>query len=342
MNIKINNKEFKQYENLVVNLRYNQVASTFSFAVYLDPIRTDLWSLFRPGAYPKVVIEHNGEVLLTGTLWPTSGNDSPMPELTTVSGYSTSGILEDTGIHPDSFPVQYDGLTLKEITQKLITPFGVSLVVDATVAAEVEKAYDTTTASVSGTVKSYLAELCAQRNIIMTHDEQGRLVYTKASAKQLPVTYFEGGPPVTKITPSFSGQSIHSSIVVRKQADSDGGNAGKSVIQNPYGTGRVCIRNVQQTSGKDTDTQSAARNILSEELLAIKYTIDMDRWEINDKVARPGMIVSVMAPNAWLYQKTNLFIDGVDLTGDSEKETAVLTCVLPEVYNGQTPKNIFA
>lgn len=341
MNLKIKNTDFLHYNNLVVNLRYNQVASSFSFAALFNPDNATHREIFRPGAFPPVVIEHNGETLLTGTMWPSNLVETPSPELAGYAGYSKSGVLEDSGIHPGSFPVQYDGLSLKQIAEKLLQPFGIRLVVDASVTSLANKVYDTSTGSVSGSVKSYLAELCAQRNIIMTHNERGDLVLSKAPAKQLPVFDFEDGMPGYKYGFQYNGQGMHSSIVVRKQADADGGNAGQASIANPYGSGRVCVRNVQQSSGKDTDTADAARNILSEELLGIKYTIEMEGWTLGGKIVRPGMWVSLKSREVWLFDKTNLFVDAVDLTGDTEKETAVLTCVLPEVYNGGTVKNIF-
>lgn len=342
MNIKINNSDFAYYDNLVVNLRYNAVASAFSMAVVFNELDAAYRSIFRPGAYPVVKIEHEGELILTGTLWPTTFVRSAEKAPANVAGYSKTGVLEESSIPREAYPVQYNGLSLRQIAQKLISPFGISLVVDAAAASAADGAYDTSAASGDSGVKSYLAGLAAQKNIILTHDAQGRLVLTKAPATQQLVYHFQDGMPGVSMELQFDGQSVHSHITVRKQSGIDGGNAGQSTIANPYAGTLYRPLSVTQSSGTDNDTALAARNKLAEELRAVRLTIQMDRWSVNGQLLRPGMLIAATSPENFLFNKTNFFIEGVDLSGNAEQETATLTCVLPEVYNGGTPKNIFA
>lgn len=341
MNVKINNKDFEYYDNLVVNLRYNAVASSFSFGVAFNPADVAHREIFRPFAYPSVVVQHNGETLVTGTLWPTNFTDAPEDELTGVAGYSKTGVLEDSSIPKEAYPIQYNGLTLKQIAERLIQPFGIKLIVDSSVAKLANSVYDTSTASETSGVKAFLSELCGQKNIILTHDEKGNLVLTKTPAVQTPVFDFVYGMPGTKLDLQLEGQSIHSDIIVRKQASIDGGNAGHSSIKNPYGAALYRPLSIKQSSGTDNDTALAAKNKLAEELRAIKLTIQTDRWDVNGRLFKPGMIVTAKADELYLFSKTNFFIESVDFSGNNTSETATLTCVLPEKYTGGTPKNIF-
>jgi hypothetical protein len=70
-------------------------------------------------------------------------------------------------------------------------------------------------------------------------------------------------------------------------------------------------------------------------------TISIDRWDLNGKVIRPNNIISILAPHLYIYKKVNWFIESVEYTGNNEKQTAVLNCVLPEVYNNSPVKSIF-
>jgi prophage tail gpP-like protein len=133
---------------------------------------------------------------------------------------------------------------------------------------------------------------------------------------------------------------MHSDITVIKQADSDGGNAGEATIKNPYVPFVFRPKVVTQNSGDDNDTEQAAKNILAAELKNLTLTIVTDRWELDGKMLKPNNIISVLNPEVYIYKKTNWFIEQIDYTGDQEKTVATLKCVLPEVYNGGTPKSI--
>ena len=43
----------------------------------------------------------------------------------------------------------------------------------------------------------------------------------------------------------------------------------------------------------------------------------------------------------YLFNKTKLFVERVDFSGDERQETCIMSYVVPEVYNGQLPVNIF-
>jgi prophage tail gpP-like protein len=340
MILKIKNKKFDFFNGFQLSLRYDSIASTFSFNSYFDPNNPEHKELFKPGSYNKCTLEHNGELLITGYVISNGFNSSPVKELVSIGGYSSAGILEDCEIPTSLYPLQSDGRTLKEITERLIKPFGVKLISDSALSAAINKPYETSTAKESQSIKSYISELAAQKNIIVSHDVNGNILFTRAQTNKVPVFELTSGIPGTKMALSFDGQQMHSSITVQKQADSDGGNAGESTVSNPYAS-IFRPRVISQSSGDDNDTAQAARNALSAELKNIKLTITTDRWEIGGKIIKPNNIISVTNPELYLYKKSKWFIESIDFSGDNTKTTAVINCVLPEVYNNQTPKNIF-
>lgn len=343
MILKIKKRKYDFFNRFQLNLKYDSVASTFSFDGYFNPDNKDHRELLHVGHFHPITVEHNGELLVSGILLSEVFRDSSVKELTSLGGYSLPGVLEDCQIPTSIYPLQSDKLTLKEIAQKIIEPFNLEMVIDPVVSRKMNAVYETSTANALQPIKAYLSELASQKNIILSHTPEGKLLFTQANTKKTPIIDFnipEGGSiPGTAMSLTFNGQRMHSQITVLKQAGS--GNAGQSTANNPFVPFTFRSSVLVQNSGDDNDTQKAAKNALAKELQNIKLKITTDRWEVDDKIIKPNNIVSVINPNIYLFKKTNWFIESINFTGNEKRTTAVLNCVLPEVYNGKTPTNIF-
>lgn len=340
MILKVGNNSVDFFNDINVTLEYNTVASTFSFTFYFNPINPKHKAICKPLSYANVTVEHDGETLITGTLLNVEFNDSAVKELCTISGYSNTGVFEDCEIPKSAYPLQSDGISLKAITEKIIKPFGIKLVVDSKVASRADSKYVLSKGSDTQSIKSYLSDMAGQKNIILTHDESGNLVFTEAKTSQTPIYDFGKGMVGVLYTLSANGQAMHSDLLIHRQVSKKNPNPTNATQTNPY----VSVfrpRINRQSSGDATNTSFAARNILSDELRNIKLTIEVDRWSINGKIIRPNNIISILNEDLYIYKRTNFFIESVSFKGDNERETATLTCVLPEVYNNQTPKNVF-
>lgn len=339
---RIRNRKVKLFNQYSVSLRYDAIASSFTFAQYFNPNNPEHKEMLCVGHDHLARVEHNGELLMTGYVMDQDFSGSSVRGLTTLAGYSKTGFLEDCNIAPQYHPLQHDGMNLREITQKLIQPFGLSMVIDGGVSALMDQPFDKTTAEVTETIKDYLTKLAAQKGIIISHNAKGNIVFTRANTGAMPIlNYGDGGTPLPKMKLSFKGGGMHSHIYVLKQADKDGGNAGQSDIRNPYVPYVFRPKVIVQSSGTDIDTDKAARTALGAELKNLKVVIETDRWEINGKVIKPNSIITVKNPEIYLYNKTRLFVEQVDLRKDEKAETATLTCALPEVFNEDVVKYLF-
>ena len=338
---RIRNRSVEFFNKFNLTLSYNSVGSTFNFDFYYNPENKEHLELGVIGHYHIAKIEHNGERLITGYILSTVFKDESAKKLTKLAGYSLAGVLEDCNIPVDIYPLQYDGLTLREIAQKLLAPFKFSFSVDSSVSSKMDEVFDKTTAENTETIKNYLSELAAQKNIVLSHDSNGNLLFTRAKTNGSPILNFDGGLPFTSMQLSFNGQPMHSDITVLKQASSDGGNSGQETIQNPYVPFVFRPKTITQNSGNDNNTRDAAKQALANELKNFKLQIVTDRWEIDGKVIKPNNIILVKNPEISLIKSTKWFIESVNLVGNEKKTTATLNCVLPEVYNGEIPKYIF-
>lgn len=340
---RIRNREIEFFNKFNINLAYDAVGSTFAFDWFYNPENKQHVELGVIGHYHIAKIEHNGQRLLTGYVLTTSFSDQSTKQLTKISGYSLPGVLEDCNIPVGSYPLQYDGLTLRQIATRLLQPFKLSVSVDSSVSSLMDQVIEKTTAKNTETIKSYLSTLAAQKDIVIAHDEDGRLLFTRAKTKQRPILNFDSqdGIPFTKMSLVFNGQPMHSHITVMKQASSDGGNAGQSTIRNPYVPFVFRPKTVLQSSGTDNNTDQAARQVLANELKSFKLQIETDRWEVEGQVIKPNSIIQVKNPELSLLNSSKWFVESVNLIGDESKTIARLSCVLPEVYSGEVPGYIF-
>lgn len=355
MNLRIDHRlgkvDVKFFNNFTLTLKYDSVASTFAIEFYFDPKNKEHAEMACVSHFHECIVEHNGETLITGYILSQSFTASPKKQLVQIAGYSKPGVLEDCEIPTDLYPLQTDGLTLREIAKKLIAPFKLNLVVDGVSISEsnqpftlddkLDRVIPKTNAKESQNIKSYLTELATQRNIILSHDVNGNLLFTEAKTNLKPLFHVEVGVIATSMKMTFNGQGIHSQITAIKQADSGGGDAGEFTVANPYCPIVFRPKVVIQNSGDSNTIEEFANNVLAAELKNITLIINIDRWDIDGKIIKPNNIITVLSPENYIYKKTKFFIESVTFTGDAVKQTAVLTCVLPEVYNRQTPKNIF-
>jgi len=363
MNLKINHRlgiiDVEFFNDFTLNLKYDSVASTFKIDFYFDPTNQTHAEMACVSHFHEAIVQHNGETLITGYILSQKFISNSQKQLVTLSGYSKSGVLEDCDIPTNVNGVsqadylQYDGLTLKEITQKLIAPFKLGLVIDSVARADsnqkftldekLDEPIEKATGLESKNIKSFLTELAIQRNIILSHDEKGNLVFTEAKTNKAPLFHVEKGVIATEIILTYNGQPIHSQITVVKQIDAAGGNTDSNefTIFNPLCPIVFRPRVVIQSSGDTNTIEEYASNVLAAELKNIPLIVKVDRWEINGKIIRPNNIITVYSPENFIYTKTKFFIESVEFKGDSKAQVAILTCVLPEVYNRQTPKNIF-
>ena len=334
MELLLNGSRYDFFNDVDVTLSFDSVASTFGFSFLPNDFK-DLKSVLK---YPSVKVIEGRETLIFGTIINNTFNSKPTKSLTAISGYSNTGILQDCTTPVNIYPLQSDNLTLLQIARKLTQPFNVGVVVDSLVQSEVNQVFEKSELNATETIASYLSSLATQKNIVLSHDNKGNIVFTKAKTNQKPV---ETLTTALSMQLSINGQQLHRTITVVKQPDTDGGNAGQSTITNPY-----CSINrtktVTQNKGNDNDTNLVARAVLGAELKNIKLTISLDRWvDINGNLFKPNTLISIINQDLLIFDKTNFFIESVNFVRNSNGKSCTLNCVLPAVYDNTKVLNIF-
>lgn len=341
---RIINRSIDFFSDVKINLHLNSVASTFQLVYFFDPNNPDHKDFSVPGHYHICKLEHEGTLLLTGYILSHKFKSVKNKQLVAIAGSSLPGVLEHCEISPLDYPLQSDGLSIREIAQKYIKRFNLGMVVTGNAASDMDAKYDQTDAKDSQNIKSYLTELTQQKNIILTHNPQGQLVFTKVNANQKPI--LEINPQTTGLLSmefDFDGSQMHSDISVFSQPeiDDDSQFGDTPAIKNPYVFTVYRPKVARLSSGKGDDLGQAQRNLLSAELRGMQWVFEFDQLILNGAIPMAGQIVTAINPEVYLYDKTKLMIESVEISDNAEEENLKLHCVIPEVYTGGTPKYIF-
>lgn len=337
MKIKINNQFYNFFDDITINYKLDSVASTFSFNARFNPNNEEHKKIFRPLSYNKVqIFDNDNNLKFTGTSLNTSLNSSEVQELQNISGYSKSGILEDCTIPRASYPLERLNISLYDIAWSMVGYFDLKFIVDDSVKKEMDLIYPKTVAGPEETVKEFLSKLASQRNILLSHNIKGNLLFYKPNTKAKSKFFFNDQKGIT-MSLSVNGQAMHSKISVIRQPSKDNQSLSPvdTVNNNLVGLNRTIVKTL--SSGTETDTKKAADNILADQLKNISVNVSIDRHiDVNC-----GDIVEVLNPEIFLYKKTRFMVSEITVNENNSSQSMTFNLVLPETFTGEIPKNIF-
>lgn len=375
--IEINTRESSRFEKpkqlvnfftlVDVNLKYDSLVSDFKFEYLYDSSNVDHTEIAGVSHYHEAIISYDykdgsREKLLTGFVLSQNFVDSPVPEVLSIGGYSKPGLLEDCDI-PVTIPHESDGLKLVDIITRVANAFNLRFVIKSARANETvkntkeadrlsnggESEPDTSgkansevpksTADVSENAKNYLASLCLQKNLLLTHDADGRLVIKTANTEGPAVLTFDADRYPSfgyeKMNLNYNGQSMYSDITIVRQADDEDGNSSSFTITNPLCPVRAVPRPKVETqsSGDDITVEEAAKAALSKCLKSIILTIEIMSETANTRIVKPDNAILVKNKKLSLFKMTKFFIESVRIVETAEHTRQTLVCVLPWVHN---------
>lgn len=348
MTLELNGVEFDFFTTVNLKLEYATISGTFSLSALFDPSIPAHKVLFRPLAFHKVRIKEDGTTLMTGVILSHNFTHSSEKALVTIAGYSITGVLQDSSIPTSVYPYEFNNMSLRAIIERVIKPFGVRLVVRDSALQEATSNIDQTTANHGESVASFVSKIATQRNLILSNDNLGNLVLDRPRALGDIVTFYDESAPMTRIDLSIDGQKINNPLTLQSQSDLYTDNAADETVYNPAISKSIFRPLVkQQQSGAINDTKLGVNSLISASLEGINLTIVTDRWYwLNGsrlELLRPNEFIGVRSENVYIQNISRWFVTGVEFSGSPTEQTAILKCVVPEVYiNDGTFKNPFS
>jgi len=337
VSIVIDGKKFTGWTGYEIVLNYDSL-DTFSFTSPYSELLKELRETVMPFTFKPCQVFYDKKLLFKGTLL------TPDPELTdtekeiNLQGYPLCGILQDCTVPPGLYPGHYEGLTLKEIAEKMGNAYGIKIVFDG----DPGEPFTEVNFEPTEKVLDFLLKLCQQRQFLFSNDVEGRLVFFKPKKEKASAIFTEGETPLLSIKPKFQAQGFFSHVTGYSKT-SEKENSHSFTWENKFLTKKGITRHTTITVD-DTDSSGdleKAVKAYAGRMFADCVSFDL-RSDVhknaNGELYRKGMGVAVKSPAAMIQKETIFTARKVTLKRDTESKTADINLVLPGSFTEEIPE----
>ena len=349
ISVKIDNKSFDLFESFSMDSNLDSVASSFQISL---KYKSEDDSVFTPLNFKNIKIFDDQKLILNGTIINHSFQSDAQTNLVVISGYSVAGILEDCAIPYSLYPLESINKSLDEICKKILPYFGVDYIIDSSVSLEMSLVFTKSIANPEDSVKEYLSKLAAQRNIVISHTQDGKLLFFRPKSNVKSKGLYDKENTIGASL-DVNGQSMQSKLYVlrqptmpkppkRKKGDPPRPKVkvrGKfyDEIENNLVLDKKRTSVKLMSSGADLDTKQAVDNYLMDQLKNIKLSIAFYNWQDLEI----GDLIEYRNDELKLSNPVQLMVTSISKSFDAESNMYEISCNLPEAYAGGKPKNIF-
>ena len=333
--ILIGGKRFRFWGSVRITRAIDRM-DVVEFGAPFDSSAPGFRETFRPFSYKSVDITVGGVPLFTGTMvLPLPAIEAKEKKIQ-VSCYSLPGVLRDCTAPSSSFPLEFNGLGLQEIATALANPFGIAVEFRADPGAVFEQV----ALEPGKKILDFLTELAKQRNLVIASTERGKLLFWQSIEVGSPVARLQqGSSPVLSVTPNFKPEEYYShitgidSVIV-------GLDGSQFTVRHPRleGVTRPFTFNVPDSIDSDIKAAvdaKAGRMFAN----AASYSVPVDTWrDFSGKLWTPNTSLTLIAPDAMVYNEYEFILRSVVFDRVRGKETAVLNFVMPGAFSGGVPE----
>lgn len=304
-----------------------------------DPERTDMRAAFEPLAFPTVTVTVNDELMLTGRVKDVAPSVDASQASVGITVYSTAHELTEVCAPPELLPLEFNGLNLKQIAQRLAgSTFSLAVNLDGPPGA----VFTRCRCEPDGELHAFLTELALQRGFVVTDTPSGDLLFRSEAPTGAPVARLQG-QPLGKVSAQFQPSRWFSHVTGR--ACKRAGTNGSSFTELNRLFRSFWPRHTAASVGDtgSADVPRAAKAMVGRMVASVAtYTVeDLPTWrDPSGKLWRPNTTLTLLAPGAMIYHETELLIRAVKLKQTGDSETATLELVLPGSFGGAFPKRL--
>lgn len=304
-----------------------------------DHARPEVRRAFQPLAFPRVTVTIADELVLTGHVKDVAPSMESTSTSVGVTAYSTAHALTEICPGPEMLPLEYNGLDLRQIADRLVTPaIGEASTFDGPLGA----VFSRVRCEPEATIHSFIVELALQRGFVLADEPSGALRFRSERAPGTPVARLRGRPLV-RVSATFDPSSWFSTVTGRasRKAGADGS---RFTEPNPlYRAAHPRPYTMRLGDTESADVPRAVRAAVGRMVASVvSYTLDdVPTWrDPAGKLWAPNTTVTVLAPEAMIYRETELLVRTVRLKQTPEAETATLGLVLPGTFGGRVPEGM--
>ncbi|PKL40745.1 MAG: hypothetical protein CVV44_03825 [Spirochaetae bacterium HGW-Spirochaetae-1] len=331
--IRIEGKIYRGFEALTISRNMETCADGFLFTANYDPDREES-KILDPYTYYKADLFIGGEKFISGEMlkWtPEIESGSMIVEVRSLPGVTVDCQSLDMAL-------DYNGMTLRQIAEKVLAPFGlITNFPDGDTDTFVKA-----NRQITDTVFGFLSRLATQKGFIITSGPDSEMVFARAAVDSVPaVALVAGHYPLIAVTgASFNGSTRFSHYIAVGQ--SHGKPAGRSeIMDESVPVYRPTIFQADDTTpGNISDVAKWQKN----RALASSIPLTAHVWGWRTPAGdlwRENTKVTLHFPRACIFTETEFLITSVNFTkDDSGGNTADLTLSLPAAFTLNDPEVI--
>jgi prophage tail gpP-like protein len=314
--------------------------SSVGFLAPFEHTRKEFRAAFRPFSYKPIEVMIGLQTIFKGTQLDVEPDFDSNSKSIKVTANSLPSVLTDCVMPASVFAkgkgLEWKKMSLRTIFEECVEPFG--LKVDFR--ADPGKVFDKVKLEKDKKVFEFLAELTKQRNAVISNTPIGQLLCWQGITSGVPVQSFvEGVAPLGTVKASFSPREYYSEVTgcaARKRGKAPAIWTEKNAwLSTPLRPHTFKLDDTERADAPEATKAFVGRMFGA---MASWRIENLPTWrDSKGRLFQPNTLVSVLAPDAMIYRKTDLLIRRVELHQDKDNESAALEVVLPGAFSGVVP-----
>lgn len=332
----INGKIFKHFLGLLIIKSMDKIDS-IEFDAPMESDNIEFKKTFKPFSFSDIKLYVGSELIFNGTMLDISPNTDTNQKIISVSAYAKCGVLNDCNPSSNQLDsLEFNEVKLSQIANSLIKPFGIKAIFKDSEGAVFERV----AIEPDGNILSFLIELANKRELIISSDENGDLVFQKSiSSGNIVASLQQNQSPVSAINTNFNSQNYYSHISgiepIEVGLDGSKFTVKNELLKDKF---RPFTYRVKDTEASDI---KKAVNMKYGKMLGevVSYDVALIGWrDKNNKLFEPNTFISLYSPDNMIYTDYKFLIKSVVLQLGNDNKTTKINIVIPESYSGNIPK----
>lgn len=334
--LQVGAEKLSGFSGLQVERAIDTACDAFSFSVPWEPTPENI-RRFRPFSADIVRVYVDDELLLTGYIERNEYTTDASQKVVNIQGRSASGTLLDWSAGP---PFQFQDVTFNQFSTKLYQNFDPSARVGAAFATPDTPPISEVQITIGDKMHKIFSSIASGHGLWGIPTTTGRLEYKKLSSKAAAVAQLEeGSGPVRSVTAIADLTKRFQRYMVVGTFEGD--PEATAEVQDPeiFGFAKRG-RLITELSNQTTDINEAAKFSRSKALIeSYMASCVVDGWRYNGALWRPGTIISLKAPGAYILKSARFMIRRVTFQIDEAGgQLTALDLSMPEAYDSTETK----
>lgn len=330
--VMINGQEYRFFNSIEFYSRFDSFDSCIIAAPF-EPDNLAFRKTFVPFSYADVDVFIGDELVFSGTQMGLTPQVTATSKVVTIEAYARCAVTNDSSLPVSSYPIELRGLKLDRIAQEICKPFPFKVKTNVDVGAKFESA----SIKQQDKIYPFLVELAKQRDLLISNDENGDLLITRAVDENSVAQLYDDASPVLSVTPTHDNQNYFSDYTAIIPIMIDGLPAATYTAKNKRLQNVLRVENYEANDAFNGEERQIAESRRARALAnSISYQVSLATIrDPQGNLYTPNSYINLTAPTAMIYNDTKLFIRSVTLSLDGDSKTCTLDLVLPESFNGQ-------